>query len=124
MSWSNFLLYLLLGTIAITLIDTFGAVLSRRLQFKYRYLSILSFTVYITIGLLVSKQLNLIAAISIGGLLGLYDGTIGCWLSIKLGANNDLSTEQANKLLGAKTAISMTVVGMLLSLIGYGLTFL
>lgn len=124
MGWSDFLLYLLLGAIVITLIDTFGAILSRRLQFKYRYLSILSFIVYITLGLLVSRQFNLIAAISIGGLLGLYDGTIGFWLSIKLRANNDLSTEQAFALLGVKTAISMTAIAVLLSFIGYGLTFM
>lgn len=124
MSWSHFLLYLLFGTIGVTLIDTVGAILSRRLQFKYRYFSILSFIVYITVGLLVSKQFNLIAAISIGGLLGLYDGTIGFWLSIKLKANNDLNMEQADKLLGVKTTISMTATGIVLSLIGYGLTFI
>ncbi len=115
-------LYLLLilgsGLLGITLIDTLGAIASRRLSFKYVYLSILSFLVYTTTGFFTGKIFDLSMAISVNAVLGLFDGTVGLWLSIILRANTGLSTEESYKMIGPKTAISMILMGILFALIG------
>jgi hypothetical protein len=121
MNYTDFILYFCIGLVCITLIDTVGAIASRKLNFKYVYLSILSFLVYIFIGYIISKQYNLTTAIYINGILGFYDGTIGFWLSIKLKANNGLRIEQSQNVLGLQTGIIMTVVAIIFAFIGYSI---
>jgi len=81
---------LLIGLIFITLIDTLGAVASRKFNFKYTYLGMLSFAIYIVIGYLLSGwDFELITVLAICALLGLYDSTIGLKLSIRFKANSE-----------------------------------
>jgi len=81
---------LLIGLIFITLIDTLGAVASRKFNFKYTYLGLLSFAIYIGIGYLLSSwYFESIIVLAICALLGLYDSTIGLKLSIRFKANSE-----------------------------------
>jgi hypothetical protein len=123
-TYSGILLLFIIDLISITLIDTLGAIASRKLNFKYIYLSALSFLVYIVIGYLVSKPYSLTIALFINGILGLYDGTIGLYLSLTLKANNGMDDEQIQKVLGVNSAIVMIITSIPLTLIGYGLTHL
>ncbi len=118
MNFPNAFLWLILGLVLITLIDTVGAIASRKFNFKYAYLSIFSFAVYVGLGYLLSKQYDPLFVFLIAGLLGLYDGTIGLRLSIILKANNGLGTNKSMELLNAKTAISMVFTAILFAFIG------
>lgn len=81
---------LFIGLIFITLIDTLGAVASRKFNFKYTYLGMLSFAIYIVIGYLLSSwHFELLTVLAICSLLGLYDSTIGLKLSIRFKANSE-----------------------------------
>jgi len=122
MTYFDLVLYLASGLICITLIDTIGAIASRKMNFKYINLSILSFLVYTTIGYLISKEYGLTVALFINGIVGLYDGTIGLYLSLILKANNGINDEQIQKMLGLSSAIMMIITSIPFTLIGYGLS--
>lgn len=121
MTYLNLLLFFATGLISITLIDTLGAIASRKMNFKYVNLSILSFLVYTIVGYLISRQYGLTIALYVNGILGLYDGTIGLWLSLILKANTGMNDELANKMLGVKSAITMIITSIPFTLLGYGL---
>jgi hypothetical protein len=107
---------LLIGLTCITLIDTLGAIASKKCNFKYTYLSVLSFMVYIGIGFLLSKHFEIIIILAMNALLGLYDSTIGLKLSIRLKANSENIALIDGS---AKMVISMIIVAAFFGLIGY-----
>lgn len=51
----NLLLLFFSGISAVTLIDTLGAIASRKFNFKYEILALFSFSIYLLIGFLVRK---------------------------------------------------------------------
>ncbi|TBO40244.1 hypothetical protein [Pedobacter kyonggii] len=115
-NYSSLISLFLIGLICITLIDTLGAVASRKFNFKYTYLSILSFAVYMGIGYFLSNHFQLIIIFATNSLLGLYDSTIGLKLSIRLKANSEnIDTVESN----AKMVISMIIVAVFFGFIGY-----
>lgn len=118
LDYSALLLFLLSGLAIITVIDTVGAILSRKLQFKYVYLTVVSGALYILMGYLVSLQFSLGIALGVNAILGLYDGSAGLWLCLKLKANIDNREETAD-MLNVKTAVTMMVVAVVLGLIGH-----
>jgi hypothetical protein len=81
------ILLLLAGFVLIVLLDVIGSILSRQFQFNYAILSPLSYIIYIIITFLIAKQSNRKTVIISGGLLGLFDATIGLLLSNALNAN-------------------------------------
>ncbi|RQO69109.1 hypothetical protein DBR40_19240 [Pedobacter sp. KBW01] len=108
--------YFLTGLFCITLIDTLGAVASRKFNFKYTYLSVLSFSVYIGIGYLLSSHFELIIILATNAFLGLYDSTIGLKLSTRLKANS----ENIDLIEGStKMVISVITLAVFLGFIGY-----
>ncbi len=112
-------IYFLAGLICITLIDTVGAVASRKLNFKYTYLSIVSFIVYIGIGYLISKQYGLTFALIVNAILGLYDSTVGLSLSIRAKANTgNITGVEGNP----KMIIGMIITAVFFGLMGYFLS--
>lgn len=121
MNYQSLFLYLIAGFIIITFIDTIGAAASAKFQFKYVYLSLLSLLVYIALGFIISKYFDFKKVIMINGLLGLYDGTIGFWLSIKLNANTGLAPEKISEMRGPKTAIPMVIIAIIFGAIGFGI---
>ena len=76
-----------IGIIAITLLDVIGSLASRRFDFPYSYLAILSFSIYILTGFLAAKWANRLTGVICAGMVGLYDATMGFEISILLGAN-------------------------------------
>src|SRR5260221_13545389 len=120
MNYTNALIYLLLGLSLITFTDTLGAISSRKLNFKYTYLSILSFAVYTFIGYLISKQYGIPIALLVNGLLGLYDSTIGFKLSIILKANTGLNPQKSMELVNGKTALIMIIISFEFAIFDYG----
>jgi hypothetical protein len=118
LDYSSLLLYFLSGIAIITIIDSVGAILSRVLNFKYVYLIVVSVALYIFMGYLVAKNFNLSIALAINAVLGLYDGSAGLWLCLKLKANID-NREETGNMLNVKTAVTMMVIAVTLGLVGY-----
>lgn len=111
--------YLLSGILVILLIATLGAVLSRKLNFKYAYLGILSAILYIIFGYQIT---DLKTALLINCFLGFFDSTIGFLLSIKFESNSGYTREQSLKMIGLKTSIGVMIFAWIFTLIGYGIT--
>jgi uncharacterized membrane protein len=110
------------GLLAIVLIATFGAVLSRKLNFKYSYLSLVSAVSYIMVAYLICKISDLKTALIVNGFLGLFDSTVGFRLSIKFQANSGYTKEQSTIMIGVKTSIAVMIFALAFSLVGYGIT--
>lgn len=122
MAYTNLIKYLIIGIFSITLVDTLGAVASRKMNFKYIYLSIFSFAIYILVAFFVSKEYILTNVLLTNAILGLYDCTIGLWLSIVLRANNGLTAEQIKELFTLKSSIAMIVISVIFGLMGFELS--
>lgn len=114
--------YLLAGLFVIILISTIGAIASRKLNFNYAYLGILSGILYFVLGFFVSQKAGLKAALVISGLVALFDSTLGFLLSIHFKANNKYSKVQSLEMIGVKTSIGVILFAGILTLVGYGLT--
>ncbi len=123
MSYHNLAIYFFVGLILITVIDTIGAIASRKMNFNYAYLSVLSFAVYITIAYLASADYRTGIVLFLSSLLGLYDGTVGFWLSIVLKSNNGKTTEETSEKPGLMSAVTMIIIAIILGLIGNGLSY-
>ena len=117
------LIYSIPPLFLITIIDTIGAIASRKLKFKYEYLTPLSLLTYIITGFLLGTAVDILTLSIISGLVGLYDGTLGFWFSIKLNAYSNISIEQRKKLLGVRMALIMVIVAFLFALAGYSLRY-
>ncbi len=117
-SYYTLFLYLLAGLLTITIIDTVGAILSRKLQFKYAYLSILSFILYFSMGYLVMLRFDVEKVLVINALLGIYDGSVGLWLSLKLNANTGYDNEKVARLTGINAAFISMVLAIILGVTG------
>ncbi|WP_316751718.1 hypothetical protein [Pedobacter gandavensis] len=114
--------YLISGLLVMVLIATLGAVLSRKLNFKYSYLSIFSAVLYIILAYLICKIADLKTALLVNGFLGLFDSTIGFLLSIKFQSNSGYTKEQSTNIIGLKTSIAVMVFALVFSFVGYGIT--
>ena len=116
--------YLIPGIIIIVLTGTLGAIASRKYDFKYSYLSIVSVAMYILIGFLASRQAGLVTAVVVNCVLGVIESTIGLLLSIKLKANIAVSPERLAKLVNPNTALFALLFAFLLTIAGHLLTFI
>jgi hypothetical protein len=115
---------LFVGIIGITIIDTVGAVSSRKFNFKYGYLIGVSAALYIYIAFVAAIEYNYLMAFLVNGLIGYFDGTIGLRLSVFCKANGGLSKEKVQEIGKAKIALMMINVAFFFALIGFGLTLL
>jgi len=84
---SNVVLILCTAIVFCTLVDTLGSILSRKLNFNYEYLSILSFLCYFASGYFLSYVTTSKAVLLCCGLIGLFDSTVCFIISQKLKAN-------------------------------------
>jgi ribose/xylose/arabinose/galactoside ABC-type transport system permease subunit len=109
---------LLIGLVAVGLLDTFGSVASRLLDFNYSFLSPVSFLIYGTTAFLVTRNRDLKVGVLFGAILGFFDSTIGLKISILLDANTGDSAIELTTVLWVVTAILMTGLGALVGLIG------
>ena len=112
----------LAGILAVTLLDSLGAIASRQLSFNYSLLSVVSFIVYIGFAFLLTRQADKKTTIILTGLLGLFDATIGWKLSELLGANTGENNIEITITILITTAIFMTLFASLLGLLGWWLS--
>ena len=75
---------LLIGGIAVLLFDALGSIASRKLDFSFRKLSILSLFLQLSITAYAAYQIDTMAAISIGGLIALIDAVLGYKITLSL----------------------------------------
>jgi hypothetical protein len=108
---------LVVGVLAVGLLDTIGSVASRLLDFHYSFLSPVSFLIYGTTSFFAARSKDLKTGALFGAILGLFDSTIGLTISILLGANTG-DYSQLTAILWVVTVIVMTGVGALVGLIG------
>ena len=73
----DILILLALGIVAVTTIDVLGSISSRKLNYKYAYLTPISFLIYFCIGYHGHSIATLAWTLITACLVGIYDGTIG-----------------------------------------------
>lgn len=112
----------LVDILAVTLLDSLGAIASRQLSFNYSLLSIVSFVVYVGFAFFLARQSDKKTTIILTGLLGLFDATIGWKLSELLGANTGENKIEITTTILITTAIFMTLFASLLGLLGWWLS--
>lgn len=105
--------------LAVTFIDTIGAFASRRLQFNYTYLSVLSLAVYALLGYfgagVTSNKMVLLASVIVGA----YDATVGFKLSKICKANFGIF--ETEKVTYGYVLVAMIIIAPLFSGIGYAI---
>ena len=111
--------YTIAGLIAVTVIDTAGAAVSRILNFNYVHVSFLSAAVYILIGYYISPRCGLSTAILSGLITGFFDATVGWKLTIWCKANFNLSEEDLKKMTPSTSLAIMLFLAPLLVFIGH-----
>ncbi len=110
------------GIISVTLIDSIGALASRRLNFNYAWLIILSLLTYLLLGYFGSKHINPSTAITVSIFVGIYDATVGLWFSIKFNANINQSGDEPKSPGVFHLLVLMLIISVIFSTIGYALT--
>lgn len=117
----NSVLLFAIPLLAVTLIDTIGAVASRRLQFNYAYLSILTLAVYAMLGYYgagaATNKMVLLASVIVGA----YDATVGFKLSKICKANFGRFEKDTKKVGYGYALVTMIIIAPLFSGIGYAI---
>lgn len=113
--------FIVAGLIAVSLIASVGAIASRRLNFNYGWLTILSLMIYFMIGYygggIVQGRMVLIASL----VVGTYDATVGWNLSKMFKANVEIPKDMEGKITYAYSLTVMAIVAGLFSGIGYAI---
>ena len=113
------LLVTLIGIASVTLIDSIGSIASRRLQFNYGWLTILSLSVYTCTGYFIGEESNLNLVFAANCIIGFYDATIGWKLSIILRANTGMTDEEKAVLNLKARLFIMFIIAFLFGYIGF-----
>src|SRR5687768_12347733 len=111
---------LLIGIIAVGLLDTLGSIVSRQLDFNYSHLSFISFIIYGTTSFFTTRIKNLKTGGLYGMILGLFDSTIGLKISLLLNANTGDSNYEITTAVWIFVVVFMMATGALVGLIGGG----
>ncbi|HLK29271.1 MAG TPA: hypothetical protein VKT28_11890 [Puia sp.] len=112
---------ILIGFLLIALLDSIGSIASRHLSFSYGYLLPFSFLIYTAIPFFVAKRCDKKTSVISGGLLGLFDATIGWKISIMLHANSGDSNINITPPIFIIVAVIVTLTGILFGLLGWWL---
>lgn len=113
------LLVTLIGLASVTLIDSIGSIASRRLQFNYGWLTILSLSVYTCTGYFIGEESNLNLVFAANCIIGFYDATIGWKLSVMLKANTGMSAEEKEIMNLKARLFIMFIIAFLFGYIGF-----
>lgn len=106
---------LLIGLVAIILLDLLGSVASKQFGFSYSNLACISFIIYTAVGFFTSRQKDLKTGVLFGAATGLFDSTIGWKITMLLGVNLNV---KVTPLLWFITIIFVTGLAALCGLIG------
>lgn len=79
--YKNAFILFLLGIFVVLLVDTLGAMASATLNFNYGYLSVITLAAYIYFPYLIAKTGSKIATILYAIMIGLFDATLGFYIS-------------------------------------------
>ena len=115
---------LALGLALVTTLIVLGSIASNKFDFSFSYLSILSLIIYFSISCMATKIIAPIAGVTLVGLLGLYEATVGLKLILRFGANIEDLTEDINDILDEDynphpgLVITMVLVYMLIGWLG------
>lgn len=105
----------LFGIAAVLMLDTGGAFLSRRLMFAYSRLARISFVLWAITADVASRAAgsDLTKSIILGGLagsiVGLFDSTVGWWISWRIGAGR-LKAEMTSPRIVARIVCNVTLL--------------
>ena len=116
---TNIIVLLASGLLAVTTIDVLGSISSRKLNYKYVYLTPISFLVYFWLGYRGHFIATLPWTVIIVCLTGLYDGTIGWRLSIILKANFADKEEYTRNLSLSSRVSGMIVMSGIFGFLGF-----
>lgn len=105
--------------VVIALLNTIGAITSRRFNYKYAWLSVLSFSVYSFIGYSMGPRLGISIAILCSLVVGFFDATAGWKISKLLKANFGIPDEFLEKLTVQTNLTVMLFVAPFFSFSGY-----
>lgn len=112
---SNFWFILIIGIALILIFDTLGAIASRKFNFNFSKISILSLFIFLGISIWATKTINATAGISIAGLLSLVDATLGWRLFNQFNPNlGELETQFTKEAQDGKDLKPTFVFGMVL----------
>lgn len=81
------IIVIIIGCIAVSIFDGLGAILSRTLNFNYMLLTIGSIIIYGTVAFYAAKIGGVKYGILASALVGIFDATVGLFISKKLKAN-------------------------------------
>jgi hypothetical protein len=109
---------LLIGILAVALLDTIGSIASRQLDFNYSLLSPVSFLIYGTTAFIATRQKDLKTGVFFAAILGLFDSTIGWKLSMLLDANTGGFAIELTTGLWIMTAVFVIGFSALVGLLG------
>ncbi len=109
---------ILLGLLAVALIDAGGSVASRLLHFDYGYFAPLSLLNYGFVGYFTARQYNAPKALLAGAVLGMFDVSVGWQLSILLKANAAGLQPEVGSSLWLATALFGTGLAAVAALVG------
>jgi len=81
------LTYLVIGIMGITILDSVGSILSRKLNFNYMLLTIVTIAIYSITSISIASIGNTKDGIIAGCVLGLFDATVGALIARKFEPN-------------------------------------
>lgn len=113
----------LFGAIAVTVLDGLGAIASRKLDFSYGRLALISFFIYGVIGFVGAGMIDTMAGITLAGLVALYDAVVGFRICMALEANWGEMEEMIEETFGdepleASEVVMSVIIGMVVGGIG------
>jgi hypothetical protein len=115
---NTLVIYTICGLLAITILDTLGAVASRKLNMKYGYLAALSLSIYTALGYFITEEYNVGASIMSTCLVGMYDATIGWHFCIILNANFGITEEEFEQITMPRRIITILIMSSAFGYIG------
>src|SRR3954465_14648345 len=93
----NLQYYLDVGILLITVVNAAGAIASRKFNFRFQYLILLSITIYTTTGFLIAKDNTLIETPLCNAIFGCFDVLMGWHFSKVLMANTGYSGNEQKR---------------------------
>ena len=102
----------------LTLLEAITAIASRKLNFNYSYLSLIAFLAYGLVAYFVAKRTDRKTGIVYAALVGLFDATVGWWVSMLLKANTGNLKVEITAGIWVMTAIIVTITASIFGLIG------
>ena len=111
--------YILAGIASIALLNTTGAVASRKFNFNVGLLSPVSFAIYTFIAYRVSKYYAIDIVVACNILIGMFEGLAGWNLLIKLKANTGQAEGQLIEISEGQRILMMAGIASFFAFVGY-----